>query len=367
MLISMAWIGCVKDPQNIPAGITGNPVFGLSGVIDGQAVNINAGEGGWTDQPVVAQEGASIVYKSLFSLDACDDKCKPSWEFRFYQVDTTSLNTETDFLQTIRTGAKDFVQSHVERDSFEIKLNTLSGLFMNGYSSWESLNGSGTTLNEEFKDVVGYGEFLNVCFQSLAFTGCQYNQCIYFNPATLIPCIASVQAIVQDSRTLSVTVRPEMGTPPFRVQWLDDSEGSSILLYHQDSIVEFYVNVMVTDALGNISELNQTIRLQDGIVDACYFPITLISTPVENTSPSLLAGRVEIIYTDVNGIEWSSTSGVQPPASFMNIGATEYFALSPENQPAYKASLALSVELFNLAGESKLFEAQDVVIALSHE
>jgi len=366
LVLSLAWMGCVKDPQDIPAGLTGNPVFGLSGALEGQALNIHAGELGWTDQPLIKEEGSSLVYTSLFSLNACNDQCKPSWEFRFYRSQSSSVSAETDFLQTMKAGAKDFVPSYVERDSFEVSLNTESGLFMSGYSSWENLKDSITSLNEEFKDVVGYGEFLDVCFQSLAFPGCNYNQCIYFNPSTLVPCIASIHAKVEDSRTLSVTVRPEMGTPPFTVQWFDQSEGSSLILYHQDSIVDFYVSVVVTDALGNRSELNQTIRLQENFIDACYFPISLVSTPVENTSPSLLSDRVEIIYTDENGIEWNSTAGIQPNSSFLNIGSVEYFGLSPLQQPAYKTALSLSVELFNAAGDSKLFEGQDVVMALGH-
>ncbi|HZV69449.1 MAG TPA: hypothetical protein VFG10_07895 [Saprospiraceae bacterium] len=366
LFLSLAWIGCVKDPQDIPAGLTGNPVFGVSGSFNGQSMNIRAGETGWTDQPLVKEEGSSLVYTSIFSLDACTDDCKPSWEFRFYKAQSSSVNAEADFLQTIKTGSKEFVPSHVERDSFEVKLNTQSVLFMSGYSSWENLNDSITTLNEQFNDVVGYGEVLNVCFQSLAFPGCNYNQCIYFKPSTLVPCIASVHAKYEDTNTISVTVRPEMGTPPFNVLWYDESEGSSILLFHQDSIVDFYVRVTVTDALGNRSELRQTIRLQDSTIDACYFPISLVSTPVENTSPSLLSDRAEIIYTDENGMEWSSTAGIQPDSSYLNIGSVEYFGLSPLQQPAYKTALSLSVKLFNAAGDSKLFEGQDVVLALGH-
>ncbi|MGB3080653.1 MAG: hypothetical protein WBB31_16345, partial [Saprospiraceae bacterium] len=265
-----------------------------------------------------------------------------------------------------KSGSKDFVLSHKERDSFEITLNTQSGLFMSGYSYWENLNGSVTTLNEQFQDVVGYGQFLNVCFQSLAFTGCQYNQCIYFNPSTLIPCLASIIAKYEDSTTVSLTIKPESGTPPFQVQWFDETNAPGILLHHAESKAEFFVNVLLTDALGNRSELHQTVRVQDSIVDACYFPISLVSTPVPNYSSLNLNDRVEIIYTDENGIEWSSTSGIQPVTSYMNIGKVEYFGLSPANQPAYKTSLQLAVTLFNSAGEGKLLEAQDMTIALSH-
>ncbi|MBK9984013.1 MAG: hypothetical protein IPP15_16865 [Saprospiraceae bacterium] len=366
LLASLLWVSCAKDPQDIPAGFTDNPVFGLSGSFDGQALNLDAGIGDWTVQPIVIDKDSSIVYTSVFSKNGCTQQCNPSWEFRFYGTQSVSSDPEADFLQTIKSGSKDFVLSHKERDSFEITLNTQSGLFMSGYSYWENLNGSVTTLNEQFQDVVGYGQFLNVCFQSLAFTGCQYNQCIYFNPSTLIPCLASIIAKYEDSTTVSLTIKPESGTPPFQVQWFDETNAPGILLHHAESKAEFFVNVLLTDALGNRSELHQTVRVQDSIVDACYFPISLVSTPVPNYSSLNLNDRVEIIYTDENGIEWSSTSGIQPFTSYMNIGKVEYFGLSPANQPAYKTSLQLAVTLFNSAGEGKLLEAQDMTIALSH-
>lgn len=356
----------MKDPQNIPSGFIDNPVFGLSGSFDGQAFSLDAGSGGWTIQPIVVDEDSSIVYTALFSKGGCTQECKPSWEFRFYGAQPASSNPEADFLQTIKNGAKDFVLSHKERDSFEITLNTQPGLFMSGYSYWENLNGSVTTLDEQFQDVVGYGQFLNVCFQSLAYTGCQYNQCIYFNPSTLVPCLASIQAKYEDSTTVSLTIKPESGTPPFQVQWFDETGTSSILLHHAESKAEFFVNVLLTDALGNRSELHQTIRVQGSIIDACYFPISLVSTPVPDFSPLNLNDKVEIIYTDENGIEWSSTSGIQPVSSFLNIGNVEYFGLSPANQPSYKTGLNLSVRLFNSAGDSKSLEARDMTIALSH-
>ncbi len=366
LLASLLWVSCVKDPQDIPTGFMDNPVFGFSGSLDGKPFNLDAGNIGWTVQPIVVDEDSSIVYTSIFSKDGCTENCKPSWEFRFYGTQSASSNPEADFLQTIKSGSKDFVLSHTERDSFEITLNTQSGLFMSGYSYWENLNGAVMTLNEQFQDVVGYGQFLNVCFQSLAFTGCQYNQCIYFNPSTLIPCLASIQAKYEDSTTISLTIKPESGTPPFKVQWYDETSTSSILLYHADSKAEFFVNVLLTDALGNHSELHQTVRVQGSIIDACYFPISLVSTPVPDFSPVNLNDRVEIIYTDENGIEWSSTSGIQPITSYINIGSVDYFGLSPANQSAYTTSLNVSATLYNSAGDGKLLEAQDMTIALSH-
>ncbi len=366
IFIALSWIGCVKDPQDIPGGLTADPAFGMKGSLDGQPLSIDAGKGGWTVQPVVKAENTILVYTSIFSLNECLENCKSSLEFRFYRNEPSSGNDETDFLQTIKTGSKEFLLSPAERDSFEITLNTHSGLFMSGYSYWEDLSDPDYTYQSEFKDVVGYGDFLNVCFQSLAYTGCQYSQCIYFNPATLVPCLTSIQAKLEDARTVSLTIRPESGTPPYKTEWFNGSSNQSIILQIQDTAVDLYASVTVTDALGNRSELSQKIRVQDSIVDACYFPISLVSVPVTNTSSSVTSGKVEIIYTDDNGVEWSSTSGMQPSTSAMFISDVQFFGTSPMNQPSYKTQLNTSVTLFNAAGESKVLEIEDASIALSH-
>ena len=58
------------------------------------------------------------------------------------------------------------------------------------------------------------------------------------------------------------------------------------------------------DANGNVAELAQTIRVQDSIVDVCYYPINIASTPFTDLSADLAAGDVEIIYIDGDGVEW---------------------------------------------------------------
>ena len=365
-LFGLIFTGCVKDPQDIPNGLTSDPVFRLNGLLSTQPLVIEAGINGWTMQPTVADEDSSTVYRSIFSKDGCLDNCVPSLEFRFYGGQSSSSDPASNFAQTINTGSKEFILSHEERDSFEITMSTHPGLFMSGFSYWEDLNVPATTYQAEYKNIFGYGEFLNVCFQSLAFTGCQYTQCLYFNPSTLVACKASIQPKLEDARTMSLIVKPE-GTAPFQIEWFNGSTSQVIILPLQDSTTEVYAGVTVTDALGNRTELNQTIRLQNGIVDACYFPINLNSTLISNASPAFTLDKVEIIYTDENGIKWSSTSGIQSSDSFLTITDVQYYDVSPMNQRAYKTELSLKVDLFNdVTGESKTLESQGATIALSH-
>ncbi len=365
--LSFLYSGCVKDPQDIPPELTADPVFGLAGSFGTQSIAIAAGMNNWTAQPVVKEGESNLVYSSLFSLDGCLLNCSPSLEFRFYRGQPATNNTEDAFRQTIKTGPVPFVQSDLERDSFEITISTHPGLFMSGYSYWEDLNGPAATFLAEYESVIGFNEILNVCFQSLAFTGCQYSQCISFDPSTLVPCIAHIEAELENNSYVHLKVRPEKGTPPFQFQWADGSINSGIVLPLQGAESEVYADVKVTDALGNFTELKQTVRIQNGMVDACYFPISLISEPVNNASPYFAAGKAEIIYTDDLGDEWRSTGGVQPAQSSLTITDIAYFGLSPMDQATYKTQLNVIVELYNMtSGESRKLVLQNAVIPLSH-
>lgn len=142
---------------------------------------------------------------------------------------------------------------------------------------------------------------------------------------------------------------------------------ASMFLPFQHATSEVYADVTVTDAMGNFTVLRQMIRIQNGNVDACYFPISLMSKAVFNSSPGFAAGKVEIVYRDENGIEWRSSSGLQSTSSSMTISDIELYGNSPSNQETYKTTLSAVVELFNsLTSESKILFLEEAIIPLSH-
>lgn len=362
--VLLQW-GCVKDPQDIPPGLTTDPVFGFAGVVGTQAVSIDAGISDWTVQPGIEFIDSTLVYKSLFSLDGCTDNCAPSYEFRFYSDAEPGQDHQSAFEKTIHTGSLDYVGADVERQSFDILLSTHPGLFMSGHSYWTDLNILETFYLSDYGTQINYEEELEVCFQSLAFTGCNYSQCISFDPATLVPCLSYIEAELVDDRYLKLEIKPE-GTAPFQVLWGNGSTAAGIIIPLQDPAAEVYADVTVTDANGNSSNLKQSVKISQGNVDACYFPIELSSTPSIDMSPEFAAGKVEIIYTDQAGEVWRSTAGVQTNATFF-ISDISYYGLSPDDQPAYKTTLSVVAQLFNeLTGESRQLVIQQAVIALAH-
>jgi len=235
MILVVSLASCVKDPQDIPPGFTGDPVFGMSGSLDGVSFEIAAGQDSWTIVPVVKPDDSLSTYTAVFSKDGCLAECSPSWTFKFYQALPITENSQTAFDNTIRIGEKEFVLADQERDSFVISLTTDPGLFMSGYSYWKDLNESATTYVNEFETVLGYQESMDVCFQSLAFTGCYYTQCISFDPSTQVPCLLSIEPILENPSYMSLNLKAQ-GTPPFQVEWFNGSNSSSIVIPLQDNL-----------------------------------------------------------------------------------------------------------------------------------
>lgn len=365
MLLVGVMVSCVKDPQDIPPGFTGKSVFGLKATFGGEQILLSAGSDQWTCQPVVAQDDSLVVYTSVFSKDGCLQDCASSWTFMFYQAPVLTATAEELFNSTIHPGKKELILSAEELDSFDVELSTHPALFMSGYSYWEDLNNQSTTFLNEFSTQVGYQQNIDVCFQSQAYTGCQYSQCIHFDPATEVPCLVSIEPKLENPRYVSLSVRAE-GTPPFQFQWFNESTAPSIVIPVRDTVAEIYAAVTVTDALGNRANLVQTVRLQNGVVDACYFPILLSSTPVPHGTSSH-ADRVGIVYVDEQGQEWRSDLKAQPEESGLYIDAVTSYGLSPQQQPAYLVEGSVKALLFNTStGESRLFTSSQLSLALSH-
>lgn len=356
---------CVKDTQDIPPGFAGDPVFGMSALIDSQYLELKAGEDLWTMVPVVTSEDSLVVYKAVLSQNGCLDQCSPSWQFSFYQAGVQDANPQTLFNETIHPGTKQLTQSDEELDSFAVTLSTHPGLFMSGYSYWQDINQQTSTFLNQFETVVGYQENINVCFQSLAYTGCQYRQCVIFDPSTLVPCLSSIEAELENPRYVSLSVRAE-GTPPFQIEWYNESTSPSIVVPIRDTVAEVFAAVTVTDARGNRSELIQSVRVSNGVVDACYFPIELNSTPVPHNT-DIKANRVGIVYQDEHGDLWRSDGGVQSDQAGLIIDSVTSYGYAPDQKSAYLVEARVHATLYNVTtGESRFFTTSRLSLALSH-
>ena len=105
----------------------------------------------------------------------------------------------------------------------------------------------------------------------------------------------------------------------------------------------------------------------NGNVDACYFPIELTSVSSVENSPLSDADRVEIIYTDADGVEWRSSAGIQPLQAEVSIDQIVSYGLSPLGQPSYLVDLSVNAYLFDaVTGNSKYFTTERLSVALSH-
>ena len=358
---------CVKDPKDIPSGFTEDAVFGMQGSFGNEQIDISAGTNAWTMLPVHSTNDSLSIYSAVFSKNGCVDQCPGSWTFHFFQNTPFDVDDASAFSNTIRPGKKALVSQPGTLDSFDISVNTHPGLFMSGFSFWQDTLGN-TFYEEEYNTIIGAQQHVDVCFQSFAYTGCHYAQCLSFDPQTIVPCISYIEAELEHPRYVSLGVRPT-GTPPFTYEWYNEATTQNIVVTIPDSVyeVEVYAGVTVTDANGNQSSISQIVRVQAGVVDPCYFPISLTSTPVSYPAEQLLTDRVDIVYEDEAGTTWRSSGGMQLPANELIIESVVPYGLSPSGEEAYLVTCRTTALLYNeLTGEAKVFSTPSMTLALSH-
>jgi hypothetical protein len=368
LLVLVGLSACVKDPQDIPeGGVIDDPAFRIEGSFDGKNVIIEAGNDNWTAFPSTISLDSSIVYTSTFSKFGCTQYCTPSWTFNFYQALPGTGNPNEDFLNTVHAGEINYVPSDEELVAYEIQVNTHDDLFYTGFSSWEDVNNPMDSFGSVFNTVVAYGDSLDMCFHSYSlYLGCQYNQCISYDPATGIPCSGYIQTNKLTDGAIMLTVKPT-GTAPFIIEWMNGETTPSVVVQYEPGNVAIYADVRVTDANGNSMQITQTVIIENGVIDACYFPIEVESIISGSVSPEQLAGGMEIIYIDAEGNEWRSSAAPQPQESFVHIHDVEYFADAPNAEKAYKTSMDVRMRLTNKStGESKLFEVEELVVPFSY-
>jgi hypothetical protein len=358
--------GCVKDPQDIPGTSETDPVFGFTGSFGQQEITVQAGIDRWTMVPVTSDLDGNAVYTGVFSEDGCLEACSPVIRFDFFQAVPGTGSANGDFENTIQPGLKDYVYADLPADSFLVNFSTHPGLFMSGYSYWENQNAPPLVFTPTYGHAVGAQSALEVCFESFLFTGCQYSQCVYYQPATGTPCLAYIEAAWLDTGFVKLTVRPR-GKGPFTYEWYHGQTTSSILVPIQTDMVDVLAGVTVRDSAGNSATINQLVRVQDGLIDPCFFPIEIQTIALPADYANAFADRTRIRMTDDSGNEWSSALTGQPSDAYFEILSVTPYADSPAGEPAYKVEIAMRALLQNPAtGETRWLQTDRSTIALSH-
>lgn len=358
---------CVKDPQDIPAGFEGDPVFGLQGTFGQEALDIRAGEAQWTLLPLPETRKDHPFFNGLFSKDGCTENCAPGLSIGIHALSEPAGDPQVNFLSSIAPGEKSLVGPEASADSFLVSFSTHPGLFMSGYSYWQDASGPPQTFAPSYAQPVGPNAAIGVCFESFLYTGCQYSQCMYYQPGTGDACQAFLEATWIDSGFVRLTVRPS-GTGPFTYAWYFGQSTQSILVPVQRDVTEIFASVEVQDASGNSTRLSQRVRVQDGLIDPCYFPITVQAEAIPRDYAQSHAGKAAIRYTDENGLAWSSEDVTQPAESHFAITSVEAYGSSPQGIPAYKVGIRLKALLLNIeTGESRWLDIPAGTIALGYE
>ena len=358
--------GCVNDPQDIPGTSETDPIFGFTGSFGPQEINIHAGVDRWTMVPVASVLDGNGVYTGVFSEDGCLEACSPEIRFDFYQAVPGTGSAASDFNMTIRPGQREYVNGNLPADSFLVNFSTHPGLFMSGYSYWENQNAPPLAFTPTYGHAVGGQSALEVCFESFQFTGCQYSQCVYFKPLTGTPCLAYIEAAWLDTGFVKLTVRPR-GNGPFAYEWYHGQTTQSILVPIQTDMIDVLAGVTVRDSAGNSATINQLVRVQEGFIDPCFFPIDIQTEAIPADYGTAYADKTAVRMIDAAGHEWSSAAVDQPSDAYFEILSVTPYADSPAGAPAYTVEIAMRALLQDPAtGETRWLQTERSTIALSH-
>ena len=94
-----------------------------------------------------------------------------------------------------------------------------------------------------YNKTVGSEDIFNACFQSVVYAGCQYNQCVYFKPSLLVPCITHIEAELEDGRYLRLKAVSQHSS--FPVHWSDGFTSPSTVVALGNSTQDVYAEVTV--------------------------------------------------------------------------------------------------------------------------
>ncbi|MDX1478652.1 MAG: hypothetical protein R3301_13160 [Saprospiraceae bacterium] len=323
--------GCVGDPQDIPPGITEDPVFVSSAILDGTSVAMQAGVDGYVlEAEHTTTDDGVVRYRTRFIQPSCTT-CGPAIEFIFWDS-AVSGQPGGGVDATFDSG--DMAYYDAEMDS-QLELLIAANEAAPGGVATVWTNSSGQVLAEgssisltSQKDTV-----VDICYHAAhAFAGataqCVTSMCFHLRPAT--PCIAwlSVERMVNDHALVETNV---IGTPPFTYRWMNGSTTPFILM-PISSNHPTGVSVVVEDANGCSAVIHQTMQLVDGRPELCAGVLAGFSVDTADP-PFAQFSTVEVRYTDSSGKIFSSAWGPQQESHAFELQEVSDYGISPDGFP----------------------------------
>lgn len=374
-LIIIVWliflIGCNPD-STPPIDRTGDPIFEVAVIIDGEAKTWTAGIDNQFMYPFTTTDSNSIVhFQGNLGLSNCQD-CPNSINFDFVQAQNfTSINTLFNDDISYRNTVVD-IDTLNFTVAFKLDLNGIAPYIID----WDF--GDGTTLsnsNQTVEHVYNNAGIYNVCVDIIDGTGCSSTLCREISTDNKFKCSVNFQAYNEiNSSNTFLYYSYSAGVPPFDYQWnipVSQNQFQSFVVASPTIFInQLFTGIATVDLMddeGCNCSASQSVDYQS-INNSCshFFEYNSKANLDIGDLPDYFS-TLNIQYIDDNGIIYQSSKGEQPNFSTIEILKIEDFEPSPDNLNTKKIELGFVCRLFDNNGNHIDITNGTAIIAVAYE
>jgi len=363
LLIVIATLSC--EPVELPEPQPDEPIFTLSGTLDGTAFALAAGVDQYfmfTDAYPV-DDDRYIAEGRLAELD-CSSDCLPSWRFEFKgsrEQLSNLLSTDTvGYTQPDRVTVDTSYRLHLQASSTHL-LNT--DVWQHRWLLNDSLVATDATLSLPAQ----LGTEYPIALETLTEDSCySYTERVIRAAPQTPQCAANfyIDSAILDSSVIA-TALPD-GELPAQFLWQDSIPGDVIAFPTPAAATSLCLQATYAD--GCTARSCQMIQPAIGSFPASTCRNAIVSETRIDTSSVVvpdIAEGVSIHYQNEDGISYPSNTGQQPAVSYFRILEASPFENNAAGQPTIKLTVAFRCQLFTQQGEPWRVVEGEGVIALA--
>ncbi|NBC08582.1 MAG: hypothetical protein GVY26_15440 [Bacteroidetes bacterium] len=349
LLIVVVALSC--EPVELPEPQSDEPVFTLSGTLDGASFTLAAGIDQYfmfTDAYPV-DDGRYIAEGRLAELD-CSSDCLPSWRFEFKGSPerlSNLLGADTvGYTQPGRVTVDTSYRLHLQASSTHL-LNT--AVLQHRWLLNDSLVATDATLSLPVQLDNEYPLALETLTEDSCYS---YTEQVIRARPQAPQCAANfyIDSTLLDASVIA-TALPD-GELPAQFLWQDSIPGDVITFPTPATATSLCLQATYAD--GCTARSCQMIQPAIGSFPTSTCRNAIVSETRIDTSTVVvpdIAEGVSIHYQNEDGISYSSNAGQQPTGSYFRILEASPFENNAAGQPTIKLTVAFRCQLFTQQGD----------------
>ncbi len=362
LLVPFVFLSCKK--KEFPENISEPVVFYFNANIDGNTVSYKAGENNYYMYSNHSQDSLNL-YSFIAQLKnkncTTSGTCNNSIRFEITDDTITAFNGPSNILNSVKPGNYAFVGNAASTASitgYKVAFRSLFNKQAYGYS-WDFGDGYTSNLANP-THTFQFGGVYNTCVNVTDSSG-ESSICNKIKVTTNNSICQSVILIGGvNFNTISFS-QYTTGSAPFSYYWdfgdgVNSTQASPVHTYSLSGL--YLVKLKVKDALNDSSSFNYFINTQYSNQAAPNFSVTSLDPIYTNVPPNLFS-KVKVIYTDNNGVEYSSKM-LQPTSSNFVIESVEDYDVNEKGNKTRKIKVKFNCSVQNGTSTKQINNAEAV-------